>query len=100
MLCPTTWPVEKRASSTVNVSASRIARRARSRLVTSQPSSAGSHDTGSAARRRAWSGVRVAVQLLERGGGADREAHLPLGCRRLAHDRSSYRRLFACRNFL
>jgi hypothetical protein len=56
MLGPTTRPVEKRSSSTVNVSASRITPSARSRRVTIQPSSAGTHDTGSAARSRASAG--------------------------------------------
>ncbi len=56
MLGPTTSAVEKRGSSTVKVSGSRITRSARSRLVTSQPSSAGSHDTGSLARSRWRSG--------------------------------------------
>ena len=53
MLGPTTAPVEKRGSSTVNAAASRMTCIARSRRVTIQPSSAGSHDTGSSARRRA-----------------------------------------------
>src|SRR5438445_2924644 len=56
MLGPTTRPVEKRGSSTVNVSASRIAASARSRRVTSHASSAGSHETGSCSRRRASKG--------------------------------------------
>ena len=56
MLGPTTWPVEKRGSSTVNVAGSRITCIARSRRETSQPSSAGSHDTGSRSRSRASSG--------------------------------------------
>src|SRR5881227_562460 len=56
MLRPTTWPVEKRGSSTVNVSGSRMTCSASSRGVTSQPPSAGSQDTGSCSRRRASSG--------------------------------------------
>ena len=56
MLGPTTRPVEKRGSSTVNVAASRITCMARSRRVTSQPSSAGTQETGSRSRSRASSG--------------------------------------------
>ena len=55
MLGPTTRPVEKRGSSTVNVSGAFITSIARSRRVTSQPSSTDTHDTGSCARRRASS---------------------------------------------
>ena len=44
MLGPTTRPVEKRGSSTVNVAASPMTCSARSRRRTSQPPSAGSHD--------------------------------------------------------
>ncbi len=53
MLRPTTWAVEKRSSSTVKLPASLIARRARSRRVTSQASSTGTQETGSCSRRRA-----------------------------------------------
>src|SRR5437763_12905805 len=56
MLGPTTRPVEKRGSSTVNVSASRMTASATSRRVTSQPASAGAHDTGSRSRSRARTG--------------------------------------------
>ena len=56
MLRPTTWPVLKRGSSTVNASESRITASARSRRVTSQQFSAGNHATGSVSRRRARSG--------------------------------------------
>ena len=56
MLGPTTWAVEKRGSSTVNVSSSRITACARSYRVTSHPCRAGSQDTGSAARSRARTG--------------------------------------------
>lgn len=56
MLDPTTCAVEKRGSSTVKTSESRITSSARSRRVTSQPSSAGSHETGSCSRSRARSG--------------------------------------------
>ena len=79
MLGPTTCPVEKRGSSTVNVSGSRITCMARSRRVTSQPSSAGSHETGSCSRRRASTGCGSASSSRERhrraegeGGGAHR----------------------------
>ncbi len=57
MLGPTTRAVEKRGSSTVNRLLSRSTRRAMSRRVTSQPPSAGSHDTGSRARSRRSSGA-------------------------------------------
>ena len=50
MLGPTTCAVENRGSSTVKVAASRITLSARSRRVTSHPSSSGSHGTGSRAR--------------------------------------------------
>ena len=53
MLGPTTRPVEKRGSSTVNVPASPMTCSASSRRRTSQPSSAGSHNTGARSRRRA-----------------------------------------------
>ena len=55
MLGPTTRPVEKRGSSTVNVSGAFITSIARSRRVTSQPSSTDTHDTGSCSRSRASS---------------------------------------------
>ena len=56
MLVPTTWAVEKRSSSTVKVASSRMTCSASSRLVTSHAESAGTHATGSLARRRARSG--------------------------------------------
>src|SRR5437763_6418081 len=56
MLGPTTRPVEKRGSSTVNVSGSRMTASASSRRVTSQPPSAGTRDTGSRSRSRARTG--------------------------------------------
>ena len=56
MLGPTTRAVENLGSSTVKASASRITCSTRSRRVTSQPPSAGSHETGSSARSRASTG--------------------------------------------
>ena len=53
MLAPTTCAVENLGSSTVNLTSSRITETARSCRVTSQPSTAGSHDTGSCSRSRA-----------------------------------------------
>src|SRR3954454_19627964 len=53
MLGPTTCAVEKRGSSTVNCPASRITSMHRSRRVTSQPSRAGTHETGALSRSRA-----------------------------------------------
>ena len=53
MLGPTTCAVEKRGSSTVKRSASRITSMHRSRRVTSQPPRTGSQATGSTSRRRA-----------------------------------------------
>ena len=50
MLGPTTWAVEKRGSSTVKRPASRITSMHRSRRVTNQPSSTGTHETGSRSR--------------------------------------------------
>ena len=55
MLGPTTTPVVKRGSSTVNVSGVFITSIARSRLVTSQPSSTSTQATGSDSRSRASS---------------------------------------------
>ena len=55
MLGPTTRAVVKRGSWTVKARASRIAISARSRRVTSQPPSAGSHETGSRSRSSASS---------------------------------------------
>ena len=53
MLGPTTWAVENRGSSTVKRAASRITSMHRSRRDTSQPSSTGTHETGSRSRRPA-----------------------------------------------
>ena len=55
MLGPTTTPVVKRGSSTVKVSGVFMTSIARSRRVTSQPSSTSTHATGSDARSRASS---------------------------------------------
>ena len=73
MLGPTTCAVEKRGSSTVNVSGSRITCSTRSRRVTSQASSAGTHDTGSRSRSRASAGCGIVLELRERHGCAERE---------------------------
>ena len=78
MLGPITRAVEKRGSSTVNVSGSRIAVSTRSWRVTSQPSRLGSHDTGSCPRRRGECGMRVAFELLECDRRAEREECHPL----------------------
>ena len=55
MLGPTTCPVEKRGSSTVNVSAAPMTCSASSRRRTSQPPSAGTHASGARSRNRARS---------------------------------------------
>ena len=78
MLGPTTCAVEKRGSSTVNVSASRITASARSRRVTSQPSSVGSHDTGSRSRSRSSSACGSVPSSSARvADGTDRERGAP-----------------------
>ena len=56
MLTPSTRAVEKRESATVKRCASRITSMAAWYEVTSQPPSAGIHETGSRSRRRASSG--------------------------------------------
>ena len=76
MLRPTTRPVEKRGSSTVNVSASRIAASARSRRVTSQASERGHPRDGLSRAQPCEQRVRVVLQLLERHRRADRESRL------------------------
>ena len=77
MLGPTTCAVVKRGSWTVNAAASRIAASARSRRVISQPSIAGSHETGSRSRSARQQRVRIALELLDGRRRAEREALRP-----------------------
>ena len=82
MLGPTTRPVENRGSSTVNVAASFITSIARSRRVTSQPSSTSTHATGSRSRSSASSAYGL-VEVLERRRRVDGSCRAGRG---LAHD--------------
>ena len=73
MLGPITCAVENRGSSTVNVPASRITSSTRSWRVTSQPSSAGEPRHRLALAQPRQHRVGIALELLERDRGSERE---------------------------
>ena len=73
MLGPITRAVENLGSSTVNVPLSRSTRSARSRRVTSQPPSTGSHDTGSPDAQPRSSGCELAVEIAHGHRRAERD---------------------------